>query len=155
MKRLTGFNERTGQAYIEGYAGYLPAEVQMAIVQAVVKKCWEYENTGLDPEEVAYFLGTTMSVKEAKAQYLEHKKRHDEYMAWKKAETEGRLFVIPWATDITIDRDGLLYKGDHWNPPTLTAFADDLTTRTGKRVCLFSVEDVKYAEAALRGGADG
>lgn len=127
------------------------AEAMNLSVTNLYARLKEYEDTGLEPEEVAYCLGAAMSVKEAKAQYAERKKRYDEYMAWKKAESEGRLSVIPWATDITIERDGLLYKGDHWNLPTLTAFADDPTTRTGKRVCLFSVEDVKYAEAALRG----
>ena len=107
-----------------------------------------YENTGLEPEEIKRLIETNET----------HMRKHTEM--WKdlekylKAEAEGRLFVIPWATDIMIERDGLLYKGDHWNPPILTGFADDLTTRTGKRVCLFSVEDVKYAEAAKMGGAD-
>lgn len=56
-----------------------------------------YEDTGLEPEEVAYFLGTTMSVKEAKTQYAEHKKRYDEWFAWKQAEQDGRLLVLPCA----------------------------------------------------------
>ena len=103
-----------------------------------------YENTGLEPEEIKRLIETNET----------HMRKHTEM--WKdlekylKAEAEGRLFVIPWATDIMIERDGLLYKGDHWNPPILTAFADDPTTRTGKRVCLFYPEEVKCAEAALR-----
>ena len=154
MKRLTQPGVDYCKEICKAECAYTVGEIDTRCVDAqIYRKLAAYEDTGLEPEEVAYFLGTTMSVKEAKYQYAEHKKRYDEYMAWKKAEAEGRLSVIPRATDITIERDGLLYKGDHWNPPILTAFADDLTTRTGKRVCLFSVEDVKYAEAALKGGA--
>lgn len=120
----------------------------------MLRKLAAYEDTGLEPEEaeackVALMGKTLAEIKEIEGLSIERMKE------LAKAESEGRLFVLPWATDITIERGGLLYKGDHWNPPILTAFADDLTTRTGKRVCLFSVEDVKYAEAALRGGADG
>ena len=63
--------------------------------QDAINRLAAYEDTGLEPEEVAYFLGTTMSVKEAKTQYAEHKKRYDEWFAWKQAEEEGRLLVLP------------------------------------------------------------
>jgi hypothetical protein len=88
MKRLTekGFNY-SDAAIVEN--------MRMVTVSAVMNRLAAYEDTGLEPEEVAYFLGTTMSVKEAKTQYAEHKKRYDEWFAWKQAESEGRLQVLP------------------------------------------------------------
>lgn len=75
---------------------------------------------------------------------------------WMKAESEGRLLVLPcMGNDVTIERGGLSYKGDHWNPPELTAFAEDPTTRTGKRVALFNMREVKVALEAQIGAADG
>lgn len=109
MKRLTGFNERTGQAYIEGYAGYLPAEMQMAFVQAVVKKCWEYENTGLEPEEaeackVALMGKTLAEIKEIEGLSIERMKE------LAKAESEGRLLVLPCKIGDTVFRICHEYK---------------------------------------------
>lgn len=121
-----------------------------------------YEDTGLEPEEVAYFLGTTMSVQDAKAQYAEHKKRYDKYMTWEKAESEDRLLILPckvgdsaWfiaakqvvmhgrCRNISIHSGGIqiaMYDtdGEPWNV-------------SYKRVFPTRAE----AEAALRGGADG
>ena len=120
------------------------AEAMNLSVTNLYARLKEYEDTGLEPEDI--LTGLEMAYLFAELRKLDEVK---------KAEAEGRLSVLPRATDITIERDGLLYKGDHWSPPILTAFADDLTTRTGKRVCLFYPEEVKCAEAALRGGADG
>ena len=88
MERLTekGFNY-SDAAIVEN--------MRMVTVSAAMNRLAAYEDTGLEPEEVAYFLGTTMSVKEAKTQYAEHKKRYDEWFAWKQAEQEGRLQVLP------------------------------------------------------------
>lgn len=72
---------------------------------------------------------------------------HRKIGTWMMADAEGRLLVLPCSADITIERDGFCFKGDHWNPPYLTAFADDPTTRSGERVALFSPQEV---EAALR-----
>jgi len=75
---------------------------------------------------------------------------------WIKADYEGRLLVLPcMGKDVTIERGGLSYKGDHWNPPELTAFAEDPTTRTGKRVALFNMREVKVALEEQKGAADG
>ena len=63
------------------------------------------------------------------------------------ADDEGRLLVLPCCDDVKLECKGLLYKGDHWNQPTLTAFAADPSTRSGLRVHCFGIEE---AEAALR-----
>lgn len=128
-----------------------------------------YEDTGLDPEEVVYFLGTTMSVKEAKAQYAEHKKRHDEYMAWKKAESEGRLLILPCMVGDTVfaikDRriyivDVIGFRVHEWTGLYVLLLFDSRIKNGsyefrieefGKTVFLTRAE----AEAALSGGADG
>lgn len=74
---------------------------------------------------------------------------------WAVAHGEGRLIVLPcMGDDVTIERGGLSYKGDHWNLPELTAFAEDPTTRTGKRVALFNMREVKAALEAQEGVAD-
>lgn len=54
----------------------------------------------------------------------------------------------PCGDDVTLEYNGLLYKGDHWNPPTLTAFAADPSARYGRRLHWFGIED---AEKALEG----
>ena len=114
-----------------------------------------YEDTGLEPTEI----------EQLKYCYTNLEKDVDSfggsfYRARNllKAEAEGRLYVLPRAGDVTVERDGLQYIGDHWNPPVLTAFADDQTTRSGKRVGFISPRDAEEAvrtkqeeaEAALR-----
>lgn len=65
-------------------------------------------------------------------------------------EQKGRLLVLPCNAYAELVRDGETYRADHWNH-TLTAFCDDPTTRSGKRVALFSVEE---AAAALKGAEE-
>lgn len=87
----------------------------------VHEKLARYEDSGLEPEEVERYA---------------------------KAEKDGRLLVLPCGDAVTLEYNGLLYKGDHWNEPTLTTFAADPSTRSGLRLHLFSIED---AEKALEG----
>lgn len=54
-----------------------------------------YEDTGLEPEEISFCLNGIITAEEAKAHYNEAKKQHDEWFAWKQAESEGRLVVLP------------------------------------------------------------
>ena len=68
--------------------------------------------------------------------------------ALEKQAQEKPLTVLPCGDDVTLECNSLLYKGDHWNPPTLTAFASDPSTRSGLRVHCFGIED---AEKALEG----
>lgn len=87
----------------------------------VHEKLARYEDSGLEPGQCAKYA---------------------------QAEKEGRLLVLPCGDDVTLEYNGLLYKGDHWNPPTLTAFATDPSARFGRRLHWFGVED---AEKALEG----
>lgn len=66
------------------------------------------------------------------------------------ADRAGRCVVFPCNVGDILKKDGFDYKADHWNI-ILSAFTDDINTRSGKRVCLFSVQE---AEEALRGMKD-
>ena len=97
-----------------------------------------YEDTGLEPdvcsnyrkfEDEAISKGVTF-------------KRIVELM---NADHDGRLVVLPCGTDVYLERDGYVFKADHWNH-TLTAFRDAPENKSGKQVALFSI---KEAEAAL------
>ncbi len=106
-----------------------------------------YEGTGLEPDEaeackVALMGKSLAEIKEIEGISVERMKD------LAKAEADGRLLVLPCGGDVTLECNGLLYKGDHWNPPTLTAFASDPSTRSGLRVHCFGIEE---AEKALEG----
>lgn len=115
------------------------------------RQVWErlkaYEETGLEPEEVAEMVSPeTVEIarllekvcKEGSAQHM---------LELFQAEKDGRLVVLPRGTDVELVRDGHTFKADHWNH-TLTAFRDEPETKSGKQVALFSIEE---AEAALAG----
>lgn len=133
MERLTE-RDGYGNADIRGVSG---ADLQLNLdfdgfnrITEAHNRLAAYEDTGLLPEEIVYQL--------------------QNYKHWAdmwKAEVEGRLMVLPCSDDVTLAYKGMKYKGDHWNPPLLTAFADDPSTKSGKRVHLFSPEE---AEAALK-----
>lgn len=132
---------------------------------AAAKRLHAYESTGYEPGEVHEMadrcaemaLEPGMRQLKVALDALIHEYRyeleHDAFGlllrkigTWMKAESEGRLLVLPcMGKDVTIERGGLSYKGDHWNPPELTAFAEDPTTRTGKRVALFNTREVAIA----------
>ena len=62
-----------------------------------------------------------------------------------EADRDGRCVVLPCKEGDKLRRDGTEFTADHWNL-ILTAFADDKSTKSGKRVGLFGA---KEAEAAL------
>ena len=64
------------------------------------------------------------------------------------ADKAGRLVVLPCGTDVYLERDGYVFKADHWSH-TLTAFRDAPENKSGKQIALFST---KEAEEALKGG---
>lgn len=66
------------------------------------------------------------------------------------ADKAGRLVVLPCGTDVYLERDGYVFKADHWSH-TLTAFRDEPKNKSGKQIALFSI---KEAEAALAGKGD-
>ena len=116
--------------------------------QEIIDRLARYEDTGLEPEQCAKYAqaekeGRYIVLKEARSAGVH---RLEEIA---RADIEGRLIVLPCGDDVTLEYNGLLYKGDHWNPPTLTAFAADPSTRSGLRVHCFSMED---AEKALEVG---
>lgn len=63
-----------------------------------------------------------------------------------EADRDGRCVVLPCKEGDKLRRDGTEFTADHWNL-ILTAFADDKSTKSGKRVGLFGA---KEAEAALK-----
>lgn len=121
-----------------------------------------YEDTGLSPEEIRDSIGgispicvqcdgkTSDGVVTEKCGYpdditkcLEQSKHLCELA---QAEKEGRLVVLPRLHGKKLLRDGLEFEPNHWNI-TLTAFAHNQPTKSGKRVGLFSI--CEAAEAAL------
>lgn len=63
-----------------------------------------------------------------------------------EADRDGRCVVLPCKEGDKLRRDGIEFTADHWNL-ILTAFAEDKSTKSGKRVGLFGA---KEAEAALK-----
>lgn len=63
-----------------------------------------------------------------------------------QADRDGRCVVLPCKEGDKLRRDGIEFTADHWNL-ILTAFAEDKSTKSGKRVGLFGD---KEAEAALK-----
>ena len=63
-----------------------------------------------------------------------------------QADRDGRCVVLPCKEGDKLRRDGIEFTADHWNL-ILTAFAEDKSTKSGKRVGLFGA---KEAEAALK-----
>ena len=61
----------------------------------VLERLAAYEDTGLTPEQVKHFFAGYLTADEAKAMYEDEKQRYDEWIAWKQAEAEGRLIVLP------------------------------------------------------------
>ena len=117
----------------------------------VHEKLARYEDSGLEPEQCAKYAqaekeGRYIVLKEPRSAGVH---RLEEIA---RADIEGRLLVLPCGDDVTLEYNGLLYNGDHWNPPTLTAFTDDPSTRSGLRVHIFRIED---AEKALEGMEQG
>lgn len=111
-----------------------------------VKRLGHYEDTGLEPEEIADFMKRWEQTVEIGGMLKKYCIDHIRDLL--QAEQEGRLVVLPCGTDVELVRDGHAFKADHWNH-TLTAFRDAPENKSGKQVALFSI---KEAEAALKGG---
>ena len=105
-----------------------------------------YEDTGLEPDEIADFMKRWEQAVEIGGMLKKYGIDH----IWDiiQAEQAGRLVVLPCGTDVELERDGHTFKADHWNH-TLTAFLYAPKNKTGKQVALFSI---KEAEAAQKGG---
>ena len=138
MERLT--KRIDGIAVLESWA---IDKDQVSIIQRLCNRLAAYEDTGLEPdvcsnyrkfEDEAISKGVTF-------------KRIVELM---NADHDGRLVVLPCGTDVYLERDGYVFKADHWNH-TLTAFRDEPKNKSGKQIALFST---KEAEAALKGASE-
>lgn len=68
------------------------------------------------------------------------------------AEQDGRLVVLPCGENVELERDGCIFKADHWNH-SLTAFRDAPETNSGRQVALFSVAEATVALVG-KGGAN-
>lgn len=111
-----------------------------------------YEDTGLEPEQIerivdAYGRGHTLRSESALRLEIIRDIETDQLRELAQAEKEGRLVVLPCSDDTELLRDGETYKANHWNC-ILTAFCDDPTTKSGRRLGLFTVKEI---EAALKG----
>lgn len=115
----------------------------MCSQRQVWERLKEYEDAGLEPEEIADFMKRWGRAVEIAG--LCKKGGIDHLLELKKAEQDGRLVLLPCGTDVELERDGNTFKADHWNH-TLTAFRDAPENKSGKQVALFSI---KEAEAAL------
>ncbi len=91
-------------------------------VREAVKRLAAYESSGLTPER-AQELG--------------------------KAGAEGRVVVLPCDDNVELERDGIVYKADHWNH-SLTCFADNQPTPSGKKVALFGTDEAQAALARMK-----
>ena len=121
MKRLTQ-REGNGHVYIIGCPQFELPEEANKVIQAVADKCADIEEIICED----YDLERLRELVEA--------------------DRDGRCVVLPCKEGDKLRRDGTEFTADHWNL-ILTAFADDKSTKSGKRVGLFGA---KEAEAALK-----
>ena len=68
----------------------------------VIAKLAAYEDTGFEPDEIDFCLGGAISPQEAMERYEANKKRYDEWVAWKQAEEQGRLVILPCKVGNTV-----------------------------------------------------
>lgn len=108
-----------------------------------VNRLAAYEETRLEPEDMKKAFNEDATLKLA-GQALGMSP--DRLRELAQAEKEGRLVVLPRLHGKKLLRDGLEFEPNHWNI-TLTAFAHNQPTKSGKRVGLFSI--CEAAEAAL------
>ena len=100
--------------------------------KAVVDKLARYEDTGFEPKEVDFCLSGAISPQEAKERYETHKKRYDEWFAWKQAEEQGRLVILPCKVGDTVYR---IWKVDGRKPVISTHRIDtvvDIVNQLGR-----------------------
>lgn len=114
-----------------------------AVIHAAVNRLAAYEETRLEPEDMKKAFNEDATLKLA-GQALGMSP--DRLRDLAQAEKEGRIVVLPRLHGKKLLRDGLEFEPNHWNI-TLTAFAHNQPTKSGKRVGLFSI--CEAAEAAL------
>lgn len=147
MKRLTFDGLFCDIAKCDSTPGGTFCESGTCTQRRVWERLKEYEDTGMEPEDLKKAFNETAILKLA-AQALSTTPDHLRDLL--QAEQDGRLVVLPCGTDVELVRDGYVFKADHWNH-TLTAFRDEPKNKSGKQVALFST---KEAEAALKGASE-
>ena len=147
MDRLT-YRDKDGMAMMKERGGWKSGGIERLAA---------YEDTGLEPEEIerivdAYGRGHTLRTESAERLEIVREIKTDRLRELMQAEQDGRLVVLPCGTDVYLERDGYVFKADHWSH-TLTAFRDEPKNKSGKQIALFST---KEAEAAMaqKGGKD-
>lgn len=110
-----------------------------------------YRATGLEPEDIRELIDEEVFEVASLLRRMIESGQAEWLCDLVKANEEGRVVVLPCNDEAILCRDGVEFKADHWNHH-LTAFADDMSARYGKRVVLFSIEE---AEAALKGEYHG
>ena len=110
------------------------------ILKNVALRLASYENTDLEPETISKIRDIVLDISG----------NLDRLRELAQADRDGRCVVLPCKDGDKLRRDGIEFTADHWNL-ILTAFAEDKSTKSGKRVGLFGA---KEAEAALK-ASDG
>lgn len=116
------------------------------------RKVWErlkqYENTGMEPEEIKELCANDVFETAKMIQNLIVSGEINHLQDLLKAEQDGRLVVLPCRSDAELTRDGHKFKADHWNH-YLTAFRDAPETKSGKQVALFSIVEAEEALTSM------
>lgn len=111
------------------------------------RQTWErlkaYEDTGLEPEEIADAVIAAKLMARSKIVSC-FGVDADHVRDLVEAEQDGRLVVLPCGTDVELVREGHAFNADHWNH-TLTAFRDAPENKSGKKVALFSIKEAALA----------
>lgn len=149
MKRLTFDGLFCDIAKCDSTPGGTFCETGTCALRRVWERLKEYEDTGLEPEDVRRLMQDWTSL----IMTLDELGGMPHLRELVQAERDGRLVLLPCGTDVELERDGNTFKADNWNH-TLTAFRDAPETNSGKKVALFSIVE---AEAALaqKGDSDG
>ena len=95
-----------------------------------------YEDIELGPELLKDFVKLTLEVIGSGAV--------QQTIDLLKANTEGRLLVLPCGPGAELVREGKTFKADHWNV-SLTAFREEPANRSGLQVATFSTEEAEKA----------
>lgn len=143
MKRLTFDGLFCDIVKCDSTPGGTFCETGTCTIRRVWERLKEYEDTGLEPEEIKNALDVNDIMPEINVTV-------GQLRNILQAEQDGRLVVLPCGTDVELVRDGYVFKADHWNH-TLTAFRDEPKNKSGKQIALFST---KEAEAALKGASE-
>lgn len=119
--------------------------------QDAINRLAAYEDTGLTPTQIKYIL-PKQSVEEAVERMKAEKERYDEWFAWKQAEAEGRLVMLPCKVggDLWVnDRDG--------KPRRMVLDAPDIRCHCAKEdnLCIVLCDSPKDGICAYRLKNDG